>query len=151
MQHFFSFIFCNFVATILFFSFFLSFSATILSSFFFFLFLLFSATWLPQFIHWQSLGKTIISVISLPKFNFLSSLTHCTFSCNFGNTVAEIQFLSSFCLITLINIYNTNKLRFLQYLTKRLQFEHMGQNTHIYQCDLLSFWKRESIESWQKI
>ena len=121
MQHFFSFIFCNFVATILFFSFFLSFSATIL--FFFFLFLLFSATWLPQFIHWQSLGKTIISVISLPKFNFLSSLTHCTFSCNFGNTVTEIQSLSLFCQITLNSTYNNNKLYFLQFLAKRLNEE----------------------------
>ena len=68
----------------------------------------------------SSTGKTRISVISLPKFNFLSPLTHCTFSCNFGNTVAEIQSLSSFCQITLNSTYNTNKLHFLQYLTKRL-------------------------------
>ena len=73
-------------------------------------------------LHGQSLGRTRILVISLQKFNFLSPLTHCTFSCNFGNTVAEIQSLSSFCQITLNNTYNTNKLHFLQYLAKRLNF-----------------------------
>ena len=65
-------------------------------------------------------SKTRISIISLPKFNFLSPLTHCTFSCNFGNIVAKIQSLSSFCQITLNNTYNTNKLCFLQFLAKKL-------------------------------
>ena len=68
-----------------------------------------------------SAGRTRISVISLPKFNFLSSLTHYIFSCNFSNTVAEIQFLSSFFQITLNSTYNNNKLRFLQFLAERLE------------------------------
>ena len=57
-------------------------------------------------------GRTRISVISLPKFNFLSPLTHCTFSCNFGNIIVEIHSLSSFCQITLNSTYNNNKLFF---------------------------------------
>ena len=69
-----------------------------------------------------STGRTRISVISLLKFNFLSPLIHCTFSCNFSNTVAEIQSLSSFCQITLNGTYNNNKLHFLQILSKRLTF-----------------------------
>ena len=69
-----------------------------------------------------STGRTRISIISLPKFNFLSPLIHCTFSCNFSNTFAEIQFLSSFCQITLNSTYNNNKLHFLQFLSKRLAF-----------------------------
>ena len=84
-----------------------------------------SVTWLPQLFSLSgtpsSLGTTRISVISVPKFNFLSPLTHCTFSCNFGNIVAEIQSLSSFSQITLNSTYNTNKLLFLQYLAKRLE------------------------------
>ena len=71
-------------------------------------------------LHGQRLGRTRISTISLPKFNFLPPLTHCTFSCNFSNIVTEIQYLFSFCQITLNNTYNTNKLPFLQYLSKRL-------------------------------
>ena len=67
-----------------------------------------------------STGKTRISVISLPKFNFLSPLTHGTSSYNFGNTIVEIQSLSSFYQITLSNTYNNNKLRFLPFLAKRL-------------------------------
>ena len=67
-----------------------------------------------------STGRTRISVISLPKFNFLSPLTHGTSSYNFGNTIAEIQFLSSFYQITLNNTYNNNKLCFLPFLAKRL-------------------------------
>ena len=65
-------------------------------------------------------SRTRISVISLLKFNFHSPLTHGTFSCNFSNTVAEIQSLSSFCQITLNSTYNNNKLHFLQFLAKRL-------------------------------
>ena len=86
-----------------------------------------SVTWLPQLFSLSgtppSLGTTRISVISVPKFNFLSPLTHCTFSCNFGNTIAEIQSLFSFSQITLNSSYNTNKLRFLQYLAKRLEIK----------------------------
>ena len=86
-----------------------------------------SVTWLPQLFSLSgtppSLGTTRISVISVPKFNFLSPLTHCTFSCNFGNTIAEIQSLFSFSQITLNSTYNTNKLRFLQYLAKRLEIK----------------------------
>ena len=65
-------------------------------------------------------GRTRISVISLPKFNFLSPLTHGTSSCNFGNTIAEIQSFSSFYQITLNSTYNNNKLHFLPFLAKRL-------------------------------
>ena len=91
-------------------------------------FLLFSTMLLPQLVsissnppsmhfgHFtsrlSSTGRTRISVISLSKFSFLSPLTHCTFSCNLGNTVVEIQSLSSFCQITLNSTYNNNKLRF---------------------------------------
>ena len=83
-----------------------------------FFFLPFSAMSLPQLVSIS--GRTRNSVISLPKFNFLSLLTHCTFSCNFGNTVAEIQSLSSFFQITLNSTYKNNKLPFLQFLAKRL-------------------------------
>ena len=84
--------------------------------------------WAPPSMHFGhftgrlgNTGRTRILVILLPKFNFLSPLTHCTFSCNFGNTVAEIQSLFSFCQITLNSTYNNNKLRFLQFLAKRLE------------------------------
>ena len=66
-----------------------------------------------------SIGRTRISIISLPKFNFLSPLTHCTFSCNFGNTVVEIQSLSSFFQITLNNTYNSNKLHFFAIFSQK--------------------------------
>ena len=66
-----------------------------------------------------STSRTRILVISLPKFNFFSPLTHCTFSCNLGKNIAEIQSLSSFYQITLNNIYNNNKLPFLQFLAKK--------------------------------
>ena len=94
---------------------------------FFFFFHPLSAMTLPQLVSISSNASktTRISVISLPKFNFLSSLTHCTFSCNFGNTVAEIQSLSSFCQITLNSTYNNNKLHFLQFLAKRLRFSSL--------------------------
>ena len=65
------------------------------------------------------MGRTRISVISLPKFNFLSLLTHGTFSCNFENTVVEIQSLSSFFQITLNNTYNSNKLRFFAIFSQK--------------------------------
>ena len=64
--------------------------------------------------------RTRISVISLLKFNFLSPLTHCTFSCNFDNTVAEIQSLSLFCQISLNNTYNNNKLRFFAIFSEKI-------------------------------
>ena len=66
-----------------------------------------------------SMGRTRISVISLPKFNFLSPLTHCTFSCNFGNIVTEIQSLSLFCQITLNSTYNNNKLHFFAIFSQK--------------------------------
>ena len=73
--------------------------------------------------------KTGISIISLPIFNFFSLpitslaflLSH-IFSYNFNNSVAKIQFLSSFYQITLNSTYNNNKLHFLQFLAKRLLF-----------------------------
>ena len=88
----------------------------------FFFFLPFSAMPLPQLVSISgNAGRTRISIISLPKFNSLSPLTLCIFSCNFDNTVTEIQSLSSLCQITLNSIYNNNKLRFLQFLAKRLK------------------------------
>ena len=118
--------------------------ATILLLFFFFL--PFSTMPLPQLVsisstpphfgHFMSrLGstsRTRISVISLPKFNFLSPLTHCTFSCNFSNTIAKIQSLFSFCQITLNSAYNNNKFYFLQFLAKRLYFLHYEYYKYIF-------------------
>ena len=78
------------------------------------------ATIVFSFGHGQSLGRTRISVFSLLKFNFLSPMTNRTFSCNFSNIVAKIQFLFSFFQIILNSTHDTNKLRFLQYLAKRL-------------------------------
>ena len=73
-----------------------------------------------------SLGRTRISIISLSKFNFLSPLTHCTFSCNFNNTITEIQFFSSFYQITLNSTYDTDKLHFLSCLAKKtLKWVHV--------------------------
>ena len=69
------------------------------------------------------MGKIRILVISLPKFNFFSlpitSLTFLLchfFSYNFSNGVAEIQSFSLFFKINLNSTYNTNKLRFLQFI-----------------------------------
>ena len=54
---------------------------------------------------------TEIHFFSLPitSLNFLFSHT---FSYNFCNDIAEIQYLSSFCQITLNSAYNNNKLCF---------------------------------------
>ena len=82
-----------------------------------FFFLPFSAMPLPQLVSIS--GRTRISVISLLKFNFLYPLTYCTFSCNFGNTIAEIQSLSSFCQITLNSTYNNNKLHFFAIFSQK--------------------------------
>ena len=69
----------------------------------------------------MNVGNTITEIhfFSFPitSLNFLFSHT---FSYNFCNDIAEIQYLSSFCQITLNSAYNNNKLRFLQYLAKRL-------------------------------
>ena len=61
--------------------------------------------------------NSIFSPSSITSLIF--TLSH-TFSCNFGNTVAEIHSLSSFFQITLNSTYITNKLNFLQYSAIRL-------------------------------
>ena len=103
-------------------------------------FLPFLATWLPQLVnhldtplsmHWgtsraelgqdKNFGNFISKIhFFLPPYHIthISSLLY--FSYNFGNTIAKIQSLFSFCWITLNNAYNNNKLRFLHYLAKRL-------------------------------
>ena len=115
--------------------------ATILPFVFFLFFFFFSHFWQCHCHNWfpfwvlplaciLGTSRTRILVISLPKFNFLSSLTHCTFSCSFSNTVAEFQPLSLFCQITWNNTYNTNKLHFLQFLAKRLVLPVLMSCTH---------------------
>ena len=101
-----------------------------------FFFLLFSVMPLPQLVsisgtppsmhfgHFTgrlgNIDRTRISVISLPKFNFLSPLTYVLFP----SISATVQSLSLFCQITLNSTYNNNKLHFLQFLPKRLLVAH---------------------------
>ena len=78
-----------------------------------------------------STGRTRISVISLPKFNFLSPLIHCTFSCNFGNIVTEVQSLSSFCQITLNSTYNNNKLPFFTIFSQKTGVNNVAEAVEV--------------------
>ena len=67
-----------------------------------------------------NISRTRISVISLPKFNFLSPLTYVLFLA----ISTMIQSLSLFCQITLNRTYNNNKHHFLLFLAKRLLAAH---------------------------